>query len=47
VSIYDFKPNDPNDGHIDGILHGSVPIFGTKVHLAMPNNIAKMSPFFA
>jgi hypothetical protein len=36
-----FKPNGECHGHIYGIIHDNVPILGTYVYLAMPNNVTK------
>ena len=38
-----FKPNDQDHSHIDHTVHDNVTIFGTNMHLAMPNNNFKRS----
>ena len=42
------KSNDHVHGHIYDIICDNMPIFGTNVHLALTNNVAKVSfQFFA
>jgi hypothetical protein len=36
-----FKTNDHSHGYIHGTVHDNIPIFGTNIHLSMPNNSAK------
>jgi hypothetical protein len=36
-----FKQNNQGDGHIHGIVHDNVTIFGTNVYLVMLSNSTK------
>jgi hypothetical protein len=38
-----FKRNNQGDGHIHGIVHDNVTIFGTNVYLVMLSNSTKKS----